>query len=186
MKDRLLNITEDFIEFKDNHEQVMHNWEDKIMLKKAEWVCGNGGDILELGFGMGISANYIQKHDINSHTICEIHPDIINRINEWKKDKNNVIVLEGDWYENIKNMGTYDGILFDTHRDLNYTYFFEELLYKIAKPNCKITWWNNFNGKENRDFKTHKNADCEVIEVNPPRNTYFNHKKYYMPKYVHP
>ena len=31
----------------------------------AEVVCKNGGDILEVGFGMGMSAGYIQSHIIS-------------------------------------------------------------------------------------------------------------------------
>ena len=59
---------------------VMHSWETPIMEKMAKWVCSNGGDILEVGFGMGIASNFIQKHNINSHTICEINPDVITNL----------------------------------------------------------------------------------------------------------
>ena len=41
--------------------QVMMNWEDSIMKASADYVCENGGDILEIGFGMGISAGHIQR-----------------------------------------------------------------------------------------------------------------------------
>ena len=44
----------------------MDEWERPIMERVTEWVCSNGGDILELGFGMGISAELIQLH-IKSH-----------------------------------------------------------------------------------------------------------------------
>ena len=47
----------------------MHEWEYPIMQRYAEWVCQNGGDIIEFGFGMGISATAIQQYNINSHTI---------------------------------------------------------------------------------------------------------------------
>ena len=53
--------------------QVMMNWEDEIMSASAAYVTENGGDILEIGFGMGISAGYIQSHSISSHTIIENH-----------------------------------------------------------------------------------------------------------------
>jgi len=55
---------------------VMSAWEEPIMVKHAEIVTKNGGDILEFGFGMGISATHIQSHDINSHTIIEINDDV--------------------------------------------------------------------------------------------------------------
>ena len=38
----------------------------------ADIVCANGGHILEFGFGMGIGADLIQAHNIESHTIIEI------------------------------------------------------------------------------------------------------------------
>ena len=34
--------------------EVMMDWEDSIMEKSAEFICHNKGDILEIGFGMGI------------------------------------------------------------------------------------------------------------------------------------
>lgn len=185
MKNRPIEITEELIRFKDDQFQIMNRWEDEVMKKKAEWVCQDGGNILEVGFGMGISAEYIQKQKINSHTICEIHPVIIDKLKEWSSDKKNVIVLEGDWYDNVEKMQKYDGILFDTHDDLHYPNFFNEIIEKVANINCKITWWNNLYQENTKFFETHKKAEWEVIDVNPPENTYFNNKKYYMPKYTH-
>lgn len=185
MKNRPIEITDEYIRFKDDHFQVMNRWENNIMKKKAEWVCQNGGDILEIGFGMGISAGYIQEQKINSHTICEIHPVIITKLKDWSIGKKNVNIIEGDWYDNVNKMKKYDGILFDTHDDLHYPNFFEDILEKIAKPNCKVTWWNNLYREDNRRFETHKNSEWEKIQVNPPKNTYFNNNKYYMPKYTH-
>ena len=49
--------------------EVMMDWEDPLMSASAAYVCENGGDILEIGFGMGISPGYIQSHSISSHTI---------------------------------------------------------------------------------------------------------------------
>ena len=40
--------------------EVMMDWEHSLMSASAAYVCENGGDILEIGFGMGISAGYIQ------------------------------------------------------------------------------------------------------------------------------
>lgn len=47
---------------------VMMDWEDPLMSASAAYICEGGGDILEIGFGMGISAGYIQQHTINTHT----------------------------------------------------------------------------------------------------------------------
>lgn len=44
----------------------------------ASIVTKNGGDILEVAFGLGISADFIRQHtNIKSHTIIECHPDVI-------------------------------------------------------------------------------------------------------------
>jgi hypothetical protein len=181
MKYEILNIIENSIKMS-NGRTVMHIWEDDIMKKKSDFVCKDGGDIIEFGFGMGISASYIQKNNINSHTICEINPQILEILYEWKKDKDNVIVVEGDWFENKDKLKTYDGILFDTHNDSNSSYFFKELIYNISKKNTKLTWWNN----KPQSYFRHQpiNTQYEKIEVNPPENDYFNHKEYFIPKYV--
>ena len=74
--DKTLVFEEDKIYYTDEGTtfEVMMNWEDSIMKASADYVCENGGDILEIGFGMGISAGYIQANNINSHTIIENHP----------------------------------------------------------------------------------------------------------------
>lgn len=179
MKDRSIEITNDYV-LMDDGTYVMHSWEDTIMRKKAEWVCSNGGNIIEFGFGLGISANYIQSHNIESHTICEIHPDILRNLKQWSVDKKNIIILEGDWVDNISEMGIYDGILFDTHLDFNLKYFFREILQKISKKGTKVTWWNNHGfGNLNRRPTT---TEFEIIDVNPPPNDYFNLSQYFLPK----
>ena len=45
--------------------EVMMSWESPIMEKSAEYICQSKGDILEIGFGMGICANYIQAQGVN-------------------------------------------------------------------------------------------------------------------------
>ena len=166
----------------DTEETVMHSWEKPLMEAKADFVCKDGGHILELGFGMGISATAIQSHNIKSHTICEIHPQIIKNLKEWAKDKPNVIILEGDWYDNIDKMKKYDGILFDTHRDPS-TILFKNFIPKIANKGCKITWWNNAD-KEYNELGLN-NVNFKKIKVSPPKNNYFNYPLYWMPKYIY-
>ena len=162
--------------------EIMHEWEYPIMQKKAEWVCTNGGDIIEFGFGMGISATLIQSYNIHSHTICENHPQVLEKLYEWAHNKPNVTVLEGDWYDNRNQMEKYDGVLFDTFKDLH-AKDFPNTLKSIANQNCHVTWWNNL-PEEFNEFKM-DNTQFEVLNVDPPQNYYFNHKHYYMPKYIY-
>jgi len=185
MLNAILEISPEKITTQDGKE-VMHEWEHPIMEKMAEWVCQNGGDIIEFGFGMGISATYIQQHNINSHTICEINPQILENLHEWAKDKPNVIILEGDWYSNIDKMGKYDGLLFDTHNDLNWGKLYD-LLPQICNLGCHVTHWNNDSIPRTCILRgpARKQTEYELIEVDPPQNTYFNHKQFYMPKYIY-
>ena len=107
--------------------EVMMNWEDSLMSASAAYVCGNGGDILEIGFGMGISAGYIQSHSISSHTIIENHPQIITKAQEWASGKSNVTIITGSWYEVKDNLSTYDGLFYDTWGDDNMINFSSSL-----------------------------------------------------------
>ena len=75
----------------DDNRSVMMDWETPIMEKSAEYICQSKGDILEIGFGMGICADFIQAEGIKSHTIIELHPQVIEKLRVWAEDKDNVI-----------------------------------------------------------------------------------------------
>ena len=76
------------------------------------------GDILEIGFGMGICATQIQKLNPKSHTIIEINKDIYNYGLEWAKSFPNVKMVLGDWSDIIPILNQrYDGIFIDTIED---------------------------------------------------------------------
>ena len=47
-----------------------------LMEAHAEAVCSGGGDVLNVGFGMGIVDGAIQRRRPRSHTIVEAHPDV--------------------------------------------------------------------------------------------------------------
>jgi len=164
--------------------EVMMDWEDAIMKKSADYVCKNGGDILEIGFGMGIAANYIQANSINSHTIVENHPQIIEKAKTWAADKPNVNIIESDW-NTAKDkrrkicLATYDGIFYDTFADDNMDKF-KSSLANLANTGCKVTWWNSVNSENN--YYNITGVTYEAIAVSPPPNCYFNHDTYYLPK----
>jgi len=78
---------------------VMMKWEDDVMRLSAMWVAYNQGDVLEFGFGMGLSAGHIQSFKPKSHTIIEIHPEIAKIAQEWAKDKPGVKIINADWWD---------------------------------------------------------------------------------------
>ena len=69
-----LIFSNDKITISGSNIDVMMDWEHPIMSASAAYVTEDGGDILEIGFGMGIASGYIQSHSISSHTIIENHP----------------------------------------------------------------------------------------------------------------
>ena len=157
--------------------EVMMEWERPVMKKVAEYICAGGGDILEVGFGMGISANYIQEHDINSHTIMECHPQILKILRKWAKSRPNTTIIEGDWYENVDKLGKYDGIFFDTFGDDN-CFKFDNILSDISKPGARYTDWN---GGGDRHYW--KDVEHMEIKIKPVKNKYHKYDidTYYMP-----
>ena len=159
--------------------EVMMDWEDPLMSASAAYVCENGGDILEIGFGMGISAGYIQSHSISSHTIIENHPQIITKAQEWANGKSNVTIINNSWYNVKDNLSTYDGIFYDTFGEDDWSKFGNELS-SLVKPGAKVTWWNN--NSEESNIHNIDGVEYEAISVNPPKNSYFNSNVYYLPK----
>ena len=159
--------------------EVMMDWEDDIMKESAQFICHNKGDILEVGFGMGICSDYIQAQNVNSHTIIEVHPQIIEKLNIWAENKSNVTIIEGDW-NSVNGLSSYDGIFLDTFGDLSLDNFKSFALSKI-KSGGKITYWNN--NEEEYNPYLFDSVSYDQISVTPDENIYTQiTNNYYMPK----
>ena len=159
--------------------EVMMDWERPIMSASAAYITEGGGDILEIGFGMGIASDYIQSHSISSHTIIENHPQIISKSREWASGKSNVTIVSQSWYDVKDSIGTFDGIFYDTFGDDD-SESFSSSLSTLTKNGTKLTFWNTTHSSSN-----HIKSDVEhqEISVTPDNNTgYFTNNIYYMPK----
>ncbi len=178
-KDEILTFEDTKILNEDGAE-VMMSWETSIMEKSAEYISHNNGDVLEIGFGMGVCADYIQAQGVNTHTIIEIHPQILERLSAWASDKSNVTIIEGDW-ANLSLTDTYDGIFIDTYGDDNWNSF-KDFAIARSKPGAKITYWNNF--EEELNEHSFNSISFESISISPDNNSYMNGNTYYMPKVV--
>lgn len=97
--------------------QVMQAWEEPLMEALAREATARGGDILEVGYGMGISAEKILAHGCRSYTVIEIHPVIAEAARSWAaKQDVPCTVLEGAWQDVVPTLAAnFDGILFDTY-----------------------------------------------------------------------
>ena len=104
----------DEVLLKDGKYQVMMEWEKPYMNAIIEELKPKG-DVLEIGFGCGYSADYIQSYKPKSHTIVECHPEVLKKAKAWAKDKKNVTIVENTWQDALKKLGKYDTIFFDDY-----------------------------------------------------------------------
>lgn len=132
-----------------NNFQVMMEWE-KPYMKALVNRLNPKGNVLEIGFGFGYSANYIQKYKIKSHTIIECNKEVIKKLNAWKiKQKYPVHVIEGTWQNKLNELNKFDSIFFDdsphdSHKDIEnirvYDFYYKILKNHVNK-NAKMVWY---------------------------------------------
>lgn len=108
-------------------EMVMHMGLSQFEEKSVEIITQNGGDILEIGFGMGISANSIISKNISSYTCVEINDYIFQNAQSWSNGKNNVSIIQDSW-ENflITTTNKYDAVYCDFMNWEEYEEFYEK------------------------------------------------------------
>ncbi|MFH1225401.1 MAG: class I SAM-dependent methyltransferase [Candidatus Diapherotrites archaeon] len=101
--------------------QVMDTWIRSYMKTLASIATKNGGNILEVGYGMGLAARAIRENPkVKNHTIIEVHPGISAHAEKmFKKEiaEGKVNVITGFWEDAIGRFpkGSFDGILFDSY-----------------------------------------------------------------------
>ncbi len=98
-------------------EHIMEDWQIPLMQTMAEAVTETHGDILEIGFGRGISATYIQTCGVRSHTLVECNDAIVQRFQDWRKyyPDRDIRLIHGKWQDTVDQFGAYDGIFFHTY-----------------------------------------------------------------------
>jgi guanidinoacetate N-methyltransferase len=160
---------------------VMEEWERPYMEQLAKVATSNGGTVLELGYGMGISANYIQEHVINKHIVVEANAEVFNKLKEFSQtSEREVEPLLGFWQDVVVTIpdGSIDGILFDvfaiTKGELGVAAlsFFKDA-YRLLKKGGVLTFYMNrdeflphhFDFLHSAGFEDIRQEKCSV---NPP------------------
>lgn len=97
--------------------QVMQAWEDRIMQAMAENITQTHGDILEIGFGMGISATHILEQGVRSYTVVEPNVNVMKAFENWREKyaSTPVKLLRGNWQDVSNQFTEYDGVSFDPY-----------------------------------------------------------------------
>jgi guanidinoacetate N-methyltransferase len=93
----------------------MEDWQTPIMKAMAKEVTHGHGDILEIGFGRGVSAEMIQAKGVRSHTIIESNDHSVNHYFRPWRDRHqdqDIQVVHSRWQDALDQLGTYDGIFF--------------------------------------------------------------------------
>ncbi|XP_072951552.1 protein arginine N-methyltransferase 2 [Typha angustifolia] len=144
---------------------VMMAWERPLMEAHARAICGSGGAgrVLNVGFGMGLVDEAIQKYEPEEHTIVEAHPEVYDRMIKlgWGKKKNVKIVF-GRWQDVINQLESYDGIFFDTYGE----YYedmkkFQQHLPRLLKPGGIYSYFNGLCG-DNAFFHV---VYCQLVSL---------------------
>jgi len=158
---------------------ISEPWLNDIYSASAAYVCEDGGDILELGFNN--SSNFIQSHSISSHTICEVHPDKITKAKEWAVGKSNVTIIEGSWFQNKDDLGTYDGILHNREFTTD-TLWLSSSVESFTKSGTRLTFDNLGASGSYNPWGILADSYQQVSVTPSGIQTYFTSSIYYMPK----
>ena len=97
-------------------DEIMEDWQTPLMRAMAGAVTAAHGDVLEIGFGRGVSADFIQAGGVRSHTIVECNDSVVERFQRWRAQfpERDIRLIHGLWQATVDQFGQYDGIFFHT------------------------------------------------------------------------
>ena len=110
----------------------------------ADFITKENYNILEIGYGMGISAKRIQTLKPAKHIIIEKVKEIYDKGVEWAKDIDNVTLIHGDYKDEIgKLTDKFDGIYHSADKEtVDKLLSFKDDIKSLAKENCKLVMLN--------------------------------------------
>ena len=106
--------------------QAMQAWEQDLMRRSAEMLCGFGSEFLEVGLGLGISALHIAGHpNTRRHRVVEKYQRVIDIFNERHSAAPATLeIVKADIFEYVYDLApnSVDGIFFDPYLSTNVSY----------------------------------------------------------------
>ncbi|MFE5566549.1 hypothetical protein ACFQ68_16305 [Amycolatopsis japonica] len=133
---------------------VMERWEGSYMGRLAGIASAAGGSVLEVGFGMGISATALLADErVKSYTVIECHPGVATRalaMLDAEMARMRARLMVGFWEEvtPLLAAASFDGILFDTYplteADIhqNHFAFFPEA-FRLLRSGGFLTYYSD-------------------------------------------
>ena len=175
---------------------VMEDWEHPYMERLAAIATSRGGSapdggarVLEIGFGMGISANYVISNPrVSEHVIIEANHDIAELARKFRDSHptRTIRIFEGLSYDVIADEieefreGSFDGILHDAYpldeSQVQNQAHFARTAYRLLRPGGVFTYFSD----EPTQFRPEHlrmltdagfdraNIGSEIVEVSPP------------------
>lgn len=71
--------------------------------------------VLEVGFGIGLAAECINKYHPKTHVIIESDPHVLKEAKKWADKHPNTKIIEGNWESVLVNLGSFDAIFFNDY-----------------------------------------------------------------------
>lgn len=172
-----------------SNEEIMEEWQIPLMQAMSEVVTETHGDILEIGFGYGVSATLIQEQSVGSHTIIECNDSVVKRFLEWKElfKQNKINLVHGLWQDTIDDLGSFDGIFFHTyplneeeymkyvHGRATFAEHFFETAAQHLRPGGVFTYFSNEidslgRGHQRALFKHFSSVSLKMIKLELPND----------------
>lgn len=170
---------------------VMERWEEPYMKRLAEIATMNGGKVLEVGFGLGIAASYIQKSSVEEHHIIEANEQVFERMKDFVGSAKCRTILYSGFWEDISIQFEdkfFDGILFDTYpitleelHTARFSFFSEA--HRLLKVGGVFTHYSGEIEFTNEYIRYLRGAGFydfsgELVSVNPPNDCLYwrNHQ----------
>jgi guanidinoacetate N-methyltransferase len=164
---------------------VMEDWERPYMRKLAEIATRNGGQILEIGYGMGLSAGYISENPrVRRHIIIEVNHDVADLARKFRDSQppGRVEIIEGLASEVVDQLedGCCDGILHDAYpldeSQVQNQAHFAGTAYRLLKPGGIFTYFSDEPTEYRPEHRrmlvaagfTEDNISAEIVPVAPP------------------
>lgn len=96
-------------------QEIMEDWQTPLMKAMADYATEAHGDVLEIGFGRGVSSEFIQNAGVRSHTIIEANPHCVaDHFRPWQARHPNadIRLVQGRWQNVLNQLDTYDAVFF--------------------------------------------------------------------------
>eukprot|EP00932_Pfiesteria_piscicida_P001658 SRR837773.11609.p1 GENE.SRR837773.11609~~SRR837773.11609.p1 ORF type:complete len:385 (-),score=117.68 SRR837773.11609:47-1093(-) len=149
---------------------VMESWETPYMHRLADVACEVGGDLLEVGFGLGLSGRRVQTHaNVKSHTVIEANDKVFASLQQFAKEEEaagrpKVIPEHGLWVDVVDRLVAqgrkFDVILYDPYPQNEseqhvHQFLFIATAWELLKPGGRFVYCNLTSiGKLKESFDT--------------------------------